>query len=549
MMLKKSVVKGKTYYTIVESKRVNGQPRHITLKHIGTAKKLFELLLKEDQQTLDALNIQGVKDHGDTGVLFHVAKMLDLPEIINNHIYKGGGLDVGKVTTLLAINRCIEPSSKNQMADWYRQTTLDEYIGIPDDKVTSQNLCSTLDYFYQNGDSTIISIQKDILGRLKELFNISPEAIYYDLTSTYFEGSKCRLAKFGYNRDGLRDKLQINIGLLVTKEHCFPLTHLVFEGNIADISTVKTMIHQITDGFVQKDTLMVFDRGMVSKDNLEEFDAAELQFITALKKTKEVKALLDNLHWDQNAGAENRVELMNSGTVYYLQHAILPLYGKERSLVFCYNPACAEDLKKVRDGKIRTVELELTQYQEKLQKGNHSKVNTVHAHIVKIVKRAKSFFQFRVLEDCEKVTFSFEKIDQKIANAEKYDGKTVLIASQTNLSPKEIVTAYFEKDAIEKAFACLKGPLELRPIRHWNEKRVKSHVFVCYLSFLLMKTFSYLLKSHGISLSPEKALKSLNRLKSVSFSSPDGSTKREFVTPNDLQKEMMEIVKMDYLNP
>jgi hypothetical protein len=113
MQLKAVKVKGRVYYSIVESVRINGKPRHRYIKYIGSMDKLIESLLKGDELTIKAVKVPEVMDYGDVAALYKICEVLDLRRIINRHVFKGGGVDVGVPAIFMAINHCVDPVSKN----------------------------------------------------------------------------------------------------------------------------------------------------------------------------------------------------------------------------------------------------------------------------------------------------------------------------------------------------------------------------------------------------------------------------------------------------
>ncbi len=141
------------------------------------------------------------------------------------------------------------------------------------------------------------------------------DCLFYDITSTYFEGTKCIIARLGYSRDSKPDKLQVNIGLVVTKEERFPVFHLVFEGNETDITTVGRALSRLKKVFSITDCLLIFDRGMVSEDNIGELDGSEYDFICGLKKKKVVKAVLREVEVAELSNEQNFVKDLEEGRI------------------------------------------------------------------------------------------------------------------------------------------------------------------------------------------------------------------------------------------
>ncbi|MCW3134674.1 MAG: IS1634 family transposase [Methanophagales archaeon] len=548
MQLKAVKVKGRVYYSIVESVRINGKPRHRYVKYIGSRDKLIESLLKGDELTIKAAKVPEVLDYGDVTALYKVCEVLDLRQIINRHVFKGGGVDVGIQAIFMAINHCVDPVSKNQLEFWYKYTVLEKITGIKAEKLNAENLCTALDYFYPDGKDKAVEIEKEVVEKLKELFGIKMDCLYYDITSTYFEGTKCIIARLGYSRDGKPDKLQVNIGLVVTKEERFPVFHLIFEGNETDIKTVGRAISRLKEEFAISDCLLIFDRGMVSEENIGELDGSGYDFICGLKKNKVVKAMLREVEAAELLSKENFVKDLEEGSKLHAVGMVRELYGKERKVVICYDTKKAASKKRDRDEKLKQAEAELSAYRAKLAKGNYREMEKVVSKVKAIVKGVSTYFKCTYTLEGGRITIDFKRRDDKIADAERLDGKHALMSTRITMGTKEIISAYYDKDGIEKAFCCIKQPIGLRPIRHWLDGRVKAHIFICYLSYLLMKTLEHMLKKGGLKMNAENALKQLGKVKYVVVSNPKGDVSTSKLSiPSRVQRQIMDVLGIEYI--
>ncbi|RZN39587.1 MAG: IS1634 family transposase [Methanophagales archaeon ANME-1-THS] len=546
MQLKAVKVKGLVYYSIVESVRINGKPRHRYVKYIGSRDKLIESLLKGDELAIKAAKVPEVLDYGNVAALYKICEVLDLRQMINRHVFKGGGVDVGIQAIFMAINHCVDPVSKNKFEFWYKYTVLEKITGIKAEKLNAQNLCTALDYLYPEGNDKALDIEKEVVEKLKELFGIEMDCLYYDITSTYFEGTKCLIARLGYSRDGKPDKLQMNIGLVVTKEERFPVFHLVFEGNEVDIKTVGRAISSLKEEFSISDCLLIFDRGMVSEDNIGELDESGYDFICGLKKNRAVKAMLMEVGDAELLKEQNLVK--NTEKVLYAVERVRELYGKERKVVLCYDTEIAAFKKRDRGEKMKRAEEELSAYRAKLAGGNYRELEKVVSKVKAILNGVSPYFKRTYSKEGDRITFDFKSRDDKIADAERLDGKYALMSTRTTMSAKELISAYYDKDGIEKAFCCSKQPIGLRPIRHWLDGRVKAHIFICYLSYLLMKTLEYLLKKGGLKVNAENSLKQLSRVKYVVVTNPDGAIiTSKLSIPSREQREIMDVLGVEYI--
>ncbi|MCK4736585.1 MAG: IS1634 family transposase, partial [Methanophagales archaeon] len=379
------------------------------------------------------------------------------------------------------------------------------------------------------------------------LFGIKMDCLFYDITSTYFEGTKCIIARLGYSRDSKPDKLQVNIGLVVTKEERFPVFHLVFEGNETDVTTVGRAITRLKKEFAISDCLIIFDRGMVSKENIGELDGSDYDFVCGLKKNKVVKAMLRDVETAELTKEHNFVKDLEEGSLYAVGR-VRELYGKERKVVICYDTKKAASKKRDRDEKLKRAEGELSAYRDKLAQGNYREMGKVVSKVKAIEKSVSTYFKCTYASEGGRITIDFKRRDGKIADAERLDGKYALVSTRITMSAKEIISAYYDKDGIEKAFCCIKQPIGLRPIRHWLDGRVKAHIFICYLSYLLMKTLEHMLKKGGLTMSAENALKQLGKVKYVVVTNPKGDvTTSKLSIPSMEQREIMDVLEVDYI--
>ncbi len=181
MQLKAVRVKGRVYYSIVESVRINGKSRHRYVKYIGSRDKLLESLLRGDD------------------------------------VFKGSGVDVGIQAIFMAINHCVDQVSQNQFAFWYKYTVLEKITGIQAEKLNAENLCTVLDYFYPDGKDKAVEIEKEAVEKLKELFGIKIKMVclFYDITPTYFEGNETDITTVGRAISRLKNEFSISDCLLI----------------------------------------------------------------------------------------------------------------------------------------------------------------------------------------------------------------------------------------------------------------------------------------------------------------------------------------------
>jgi len=255
MTYTRKVKKGNTVQLYeVKSVREGKKVRQEFIRYIGVVKQTEqgEVVIPAHKDLIDRLVLQDDVNLGDVTALYYLAEELKIPEIIDEHSIKG--LPAGPQLVLLAINHAIHPVSLRSFSTWYKETALPQLVGIPQEKLNVENLTSAMDGICReiegtDGDIRVVDKTQDICAGLTKVwspqYGITLDALYYDITSTYFEGVKCILAKLGYNRDGKKGNGQINIALVVTKKEGFPLFFRVYEGNVLDQKTVKNVLQDL----------------------------------------------------------------------------------------------------------------------------------------------------------------------------------------------------------------------------------------------------------------------------------------------------------------
>lgn len=497
---------------------------------------------------------------GDVYVLNHIAEELKISEIIDNFSIKGGGIRSGIQLVLLAINNAINPRSLNRFASWYEDTALPMITGIEPNKLNKDNLSSAMDGICReiknnNGEvSRVVDKTSDICKALVQiwtkLYGIDLDALYYDITSTYFEGAKCILAKLGYSRDKKKGKVQINIALVVTRKWRFPICFLVFTGNTSDQKTVENILHTLREEFGIKDCTVIWDRGMVSKTNIRRVDRCHQDIICGLKGSeKAIKEILLSVNNENLLKEENKIRDLDDGEYIYSIAFIKKVYNKRRKIVVYLNTQTQKQSRERREFKLRSARIRMGKYKKKLERGNYQKLGPVTNHVKECVKGVSKYFKPKYNQG-EKITFEWEEKVDKVKEAWGLDGKYALMSTDLKRDCNEIIDAYFEKDDVEKAFRYMKQVAKLHPTRCRLENHVRMHVFICYLAYLLSKVLEYKLRSNGMKITAEMALDELGKIKQGVLIDPTTENSSIKVARlSDSQKEIIRALGLSgYIN-
>src|SRR3989338_6405097 len=437
-----------TYLAKVENKWINGK---VIQKHICYVGR--EINGKPIRSgTLENTDIVKVSIWAPLLVLNSLAEEVNLAEILGEY---------GKYLLSIAYAHCLEPKSVNKMEDWFARTDLQNILNIKE--VSEEKLYNALDSIKEKD---INVIQRKIFRSVTETYNLHSEGYFFDVTNVYFYGTECSIAKKGHNKEGSHH-LQVQIGLAITKEEGIPIFHKTFEGNIFDARTLQDFIVEFHNLDVENVTL-VWDRGVTSEDNIIDAKRAGFEVICGLAIRQKVQLKVEEMFKEKNElmQLKNRVRLKN--TIFYRIKEKYSYGSIKGQLVLCFN-------------------------EEKARMNREKRIDNIHKAQEQL-KKGKPIF-----EGTKKYFNKDNTINEnKILEAQKYDGYNVLFSTK-DLSIQEIVKPYFEKDKVEKAFRSLKSILGLKPIKHWLEERVKSHIFICYISYLLLSLLEQKLKKTEIS--------------------------------------------------
>jgi Transposase DDE domain len=362
----------------------------------------------------------------------------------------------------LICQRVLAPASKLASSRLFSQSTLGSELGI--EGADEDDLYAAMDWLAER--------QERIEERLARRHLRDGTLVLYDVSSSYFEGRACPLAQLGFSRDGKRGTLQIIYGLLCASDGC-PVAVDVFEGSLHDDKTLPSQIEKLRERFGLEHVIVVSDRGMVTKANLELLrDAEGASWITALK-APQVQRLA-------KAGAL-QLSLFDQPN---LAEITSEDYPGER-LVVCRNPLVAAERAHKRESLLQATERALSEIETRVEAGTLHGAGQIGLAAGAVWNRWKVKKHFHV--QITDTSFTFERKREQIAAEAALDGIYVLrtsVSAETLATP-DVVRSYKQLKEVERAFGTLKGPLELRPIHHRLEDRVKAHVFLCTLTYYL----------------------------------------------------------------
>ncbi len=357
--------------------------------------------------------------------------------------------------------RILAPHTKLATTRWWHTTTLAEDFGVAEAR--EDDLYAAMDWLLARQGA----IQKKLAARhLRE-----GGLVLYDLSSSYFEGSHCPLAKLGYSRDGRKGMLQVNYGLLTDARGC-PVAVSVHEGNVADSTTLLPEVKRLRQDFDIAQWVLVGDRGMICGKAIEELRETEgISWITALKSVS-IRALIEQGHLQLGLFDERNLVELHS-----------PDYPGER-LVACRNPELAKLRAHKRESLLAATECNLDKIKARVDAGKLSGQDKIGVRVGKVINQYKVAKHFDL--DIGDNLFTFARKPDSIAAEAALDGLYIIRTSvpEAQMDAPQCVRNYKSLANVERAFRSLKTiDLKVRPIHHRLADRVRAHIFLCMLAY------------------------------------------------------------------
>lgn len=410
----------------------------------------------------DALQIERSLPHGHVAAVLGMARKLKLDQLLAKS-------RLGKLALAMIVARVIEPAAKLATARQLSEATAAHSLGamLELGAVDEDELYAALDLLGEAQPKIETALAKRHLrdGCL----------VLYDLTSCYLEGRHCELGRFGYSRDGKKDKLQIVFGLLCAADGC-PIAVEVFDGNTGDPSTLAAQVAKLKKRFGLSRVVLVGDRGMITEARIrEDLGPAGLDWLTALRAPA-IQAL----------AADNGPLQLSLFDDRDMAEIASPDYPGER-LIVCRNKALAAERARKREDLLAATEAELAKIEARVQGGalrGKDKIGLKAGALLGKRKMAKHF-ELAIADG----SFSFARNEASIQKEAALDGFYVLRTSvrAETLDAAAVVSTYKSLAHVERAFRSIKTvDLDVRPVHHRLAGRVRAHVFLCMLAYYVV---------------------------------------------------------------
>jgi hypothetical protein len=405
----------------------------------------------------DAFEIERSLPAGHVNAALAMARRLELAKLLDRSPCRERDLCLAMI-----LGRVICPGSKLGMVRTLGQSTLASELGV--EGADEDDLYAAMDWLLER--------QQRIEDRLAARHLVDGEMVLYDVSSSYFEGRTCPLGKLGYSRDGKLGLPQIIYGLLCDREGR-PVAVEVFSGELHDDATLPSQVSKLKDRFGLSRVVMVADRGMVTRANIELLSQTDgVDWITALKAPTIKKLARSGVFQPSLFDEQNLGEITDPDE-----------FPGER-LVVCRNPLVGAQRARKREELLAATETDLALIKARVDRGTLLGAAQIGLAVGPALKRFRMRKHFQI--EITDMTFTYTRDTAGIAAEAALDGFYILRTSLTDLPAGDVVRAYKNLEQAERAFGSLKGPdLQIRPIHHHLETRVRAHVLICMLAYYL----------------------------------------------------------------
>jgi transposase len=473
-------------------------------------RELFEAAVPDVQRVavrLDRVYIERARWFGGVWLGWKLWRALKLDELCAELMPQGReAVPWAQMVAVLVIARLTEPSSELHIAeDWYRTTALEDLIGVPSENVYDNRLYRALDQLLPHK----ATLEQHLRRRLGELFALEYDLLLYDVTSTYFEGLAAgnALAQRGYSRDHRPDCKQVCIALVVTREG-MPLGYELFAGNRHDVTTVEEVVEQMEKRFGMAQRIWVMDRGMTSAENLAWLQKTGRRYLIGTPKSelrKWAREIADTNDWQSvREGVEAKLCVGPDGQETFVLCRSVERRAKEQAIHARFEKYIEQGLDKLGK-RIEHARAALERGQLERQIGRLLERNA----------RAAGRYLIELESDPARpagVRLKWSVRPEWDDWARHSEGCYVLRTNIRDWNVEQLWRTYIQLSEAEAAFRIHKSELSIRPIWHQREDRVKAHILVCFLAYVLWKTLEQWQSRAGLGNSPRTILDELGRI-------------------------------------
>lgn len=538
----KKKVKKYTYYYRVESARINGKPRIVNQKYLGTADSIARAIDSYNGEIPDP-SFSIVQQFGAVCALYDLAVRMKVVELINKYMPKRNqGLSIGEYIVLTVINRAVDPESKSEFYSWFGKTVLHKFFPLANkNSLSSQGFWENMSLIEPEA---IHAFEDEFTEIMVKKYELSTDCLIYDTTNffTYLDTSNpAKLAKRGNSKQKRTDLKIIGLSMMVSPDSNIPLFHEVYPGNDNDAKQFSSVINKLKEryskisGGKEKMTL-VFDKGNNSQSNIDSFlkDENSQFHVVGSLKFNQCQELLQ-------IGKELYIPLKGEnfkGTTAFRTKK--EVYNREMAVIVVFNPELIEEQLEGINNNILKCKEELYELKNSLElrsqgiikKGKKPSAVSVEKRIARILspEHMDEIFSYCISEESGDISIDFNADQVKFEELkERVLGKSIIFSDNNDWETEKIIIAYRSQYHIEDCFKQMKNTkyLSFRPLFHWTNQKITVHAFYCVLSLVLCSLLNKEINKMGYKMSINRMLKELSDVEQVITVFPHKKSKKE----------------------
>jgi len=547
----KKIKKGHAYYYAAQSARVDGKPRIVWQKYLGT----LDTIIKRSNQAKPAAPEKAVLfEAGGVAALLRITQRLEVLDLINQIVPKRDqGPSVGHYMILAALNRALAPCSKQAIGEWYDHSILRRLWRYRKSEFSSQRFW---DHMNMISEEDIRRVEEGLLLRVKQKFGLDSRVLLYDTTNFFTflatTNDRAKLPARGNSKAKRHDLRQVGLALLVTRDFQIPVLHHVYEGNIPDVKLFPLISRQLIDRFRRirgecGESTLVFDKGNVSQEAMERLIVEKVHFTAALSANRARDLLrVENDHFSE-------IPELSGTRAFSTRHKI---WGKECQAVVVYTESFfTQQLHGVTQNLVKC-QKRLADLKHRLSR-NHSRdrkadINNLKKQIQKILSLQfmKDIVKIEIKEKGSLPDFSYSVDHSALRNlCNQRLGKTILITDQLDWPPHQVIESYRNLTYIEEAFKNMKNVdfLRWQPAYHWTDQKLRVHGFYCVLALLFCSLAHKSVREAGIKITIPSLLKELSSIREVALLYPPGTQQKSQITVSRMsprQKKLSQLLEV-----
>lgn len=513
---------GKTYYYLAESARVNGKPRIVSQRYLGSAEEIAARLSESGPGEPDRSRHLAF---GDVAGVWEMLRRLGVARIVDEVVgtrRADAGASVGTYIALAALNRVVDPCSKLAFSDWWDKTAGDRWLRLGAGALDHRRFWDAMDVI---GEEDLKEIERRVVAAMVAEFSLDLSGLVLDMTNfaTWIDSGNERapIAQRGHSKQKRADLRICGLGLVVSVDGGVPLVSHAYPGNKPDVTQFSSMVEELVARFgalgvegTERDgagLTLVYDAGQNSEDNYATLDGSPLSFVGSLPPSD---------HPDLLAAPKDRYRVVDEeafpGLVAFETTKVV--FGHERRLVVCHSGGLHEKQSRGFDQTLAKANRQLAAVADRLARGRTRKARElVEAEVAAIVAPR---WVSRVItwsltgERPAELRLGSSVDDQaRAALEEELFGKRILFTDKTpeQASTAEVVADYRSQEAVEGDFRQMKDPkvVSFSPMFHFTESKIRVHVFYCVLALMVAKLMVREAERAGLHLSVRALLSSL----------------------------------------